>query len=304
MRVCYDRRPVRRRRNPRGVRILVAGALDPVPVRVGAPPPCPTPSRVRRTGWLALSALLHAAALAAAVAWIDRHDVVSTEQAPIAWVRVEPDEREPDASPPAARSRAEARPEAPPTPRPAPKPRAARARTEPARDAPPPAPASANREPASALPAEATGASETHASTPVADASDAAISASAVQAAAGAGVAGSTGTSNAGGGATGKSDGGGGSGTSSGWMPRGGEQPPPAYPEGARRRGVEGVSQVALRLAASGRVEEVRLHRSAGDERLDDAALAAVRRWHFEAPPSDARWNGIWFVVPIEFRLR
>jgi protein TonB len=87
-------------------------------------------------------------------------------------------------------------------------------------------------------------------------------------------------------------------------MPRGGAQPPPAYPEAARRRGAEGTAQVSLRLAASGRVDEVRLHRSAGDAQLDGAALAAVRRWRFEAPPPGADWREIWFVVPIEFRLR
>lgn len=89
-----------------------------------------------------------------------------------------------------------------------------------------------------------------------------------------------------------------------GWMPRGGAQPPPAYPEAARRRRTEGTAHVALRLAGNGSVEEVRLDRSAGDVQLDGAALAAVRRWRFDAPPPGADWNGLWFVVPIEFRLR
>ena len=88
-----------------------------------------------------------------------------------------------------------------------------------------------------------------------------------------------------------------------GWMPRGGAQPAPKYPESARRRRAQGTAQVALRLAASGRVADVRLHRSSGDARLDDAALAGVRRWRYDKPPS-ADWSERWFVVPIEFHLQ
>jgi protein TonB len=98
--------------------------------------------------------------------------------------------------------------------------------------------------------------------------------------------------------------GGGGAGAAHGWMPRGRAQPAPAYPDAARRAGAEGTAQVALRLAASGRVSEVRLHRTSGDARLDRAALAAVRRWRFAAPPGGADWRERWFLVPIEFRLR
>ncbi len=61
---------------------------------------------------------------------------------------------------------------------------------------------------------------------------------------------------------------------------------------------------MALKLAASGRVDGVRLQQSAGDAQLDGAALAAVRRWRFDAPPPGVDWKDLWFVVPIEFRLR
>jgi protein TonB len=87
-------------------------------------------------------------------------------------------------------------------------------------------------------------------------------------------------------------------------MPRGGAQPAPKYPEAARRRGAQGTAQVALRLAANGRVADVRLHRSSGDARLDEAALAGVRRWRYDTPPASADWNERWFVVPIEFHLQ
>jgi protein TonB len=61
---------------------------------------------------------------------------------------------------------------------------------------------------------------------------------------------------------------------------------------------------VKLRIGADGSVVEVRLHRSAGDRALDDAALDAVRRWRFEPAPVPSGRAAIWFLVPIEFRLR
>jgi TonB family protein len=55
-------------------------------------------------------------------------------------------------------------------------------------------------------------------------------------------------------------------------------------------------------LAANGRGRC--LHRSSGDARLDEAALAGVRRWRYDTPPASADWNERWFVVPIEFHLQ
>lgn len=72
--------------------------------------------------------------------------------------------------------------------------------------------------------------------------------------------------------------------------------PDPVYPESARRRGVEGTVTAGLLIDADGGVTEVWVESSSGDGALDEAALAAVRRWRF-AP---ARQNG----VPVSARSR
>jgi protein TonB len=51
----------------------------------------------------------------------------------------------------------------------------------------------------------------------------------------------------------------------------------PAYPERARRAGVEGVVGVRIALAADGSVRQVELTQSSGSRHLDEAALTAAR---------------------------
>ena len=62
----------------------------------------------------------------------------------------------------------------------------------------------------------------------------------------------------------------------------------PAYPERARRAGVEGVVGVRIALAADGSVRQVELTQSSGSRLLDEAALAAARASTF-APASRNR---------------
>jgi protein TonB len=254
----------------------MAGSVPPRPIRIGAPEPTPPQSPRRLAAWLAASALLHAAGFVALTS-TSPHESASLHPIPIAWVRT--DAAEPDAggmvaaAAPAERPAIPAPKPAAPAPKaaePAPKPRPARER----RATPPPTAAHASA-PHAAPPAGAT----------VLDAG-ADPSPPSVGAASGSGV----GRGSA-------------AGIEPGWMPRGGAQPAPKYPETARRRGAQGTAQVALRLAANGRVADVRLHRSSGDARLDDAALAGVRRWRYDEPPS-ADWTERWFVVPIEFHLQ
>ncbi len=237
-----------------------------VPTRLVAPEPLPPGRRSRNGGWLALSVLLHAVVLAVLLLWPVRHENVSTEVIPIAWVLVEPEpEFAPASFAPVARAEPvpvpeQALPRHGPTTRPPAKPQPLRDATP--APAAPPAPTSAAADPQSA--AEA-------ATAPV--------------------------------GEGGRTRAGHGAGRVRTWMPRGGSQPPPVYPARARRAGIEGTAEVELLLESSGRVSQVRLHGSSGDEGLDVAALDAVRRWRFDRPPSEASWRGRWFLVPIKFRL-
>lgn len=299
----YSARRRSRRRRPRDAR--AAAHADPIrPVRIAGTALLAGADGGARAGWLVLSALLHSAALAAAVLWLGRQETVSIDPIPIAWVRAETDDGDTIRS----ASTAAPHPEPPPVPRTVPKKRPA-----PVRDsASPPAPAPPLADATRSVPAEAR-AVATGESAPPPDvrghgepAGTSEVAAAGQDAAAPGDPAGSLDASGAEAGSRpeGATASGVDTGPVAGWMPRGGAQPAPAYPDAARRRGVEGTSQVALRLAANGRVEAVRLHRSAGDTRLDEAALAAVRRWRFDAPPPGASWSGLWFVVPIEFRLR
>ena len=54
--------------------------------------------------------------------------------------------------------------------------------------------------------------------------------------------------------------------------------PAPAYPVFAKRAREQGVVMLRVRVDAAGKVEEIAIHKSSGSERLDKAALAAVRQ--------------------------
>lgn len=57
--------------------------------------------------------------------------------------------------------------------------------------------------------------------------------------------------------------------------------PSPRYPFDARRRREQGEVRLTVLLDTDGRVKSISVARSSGSERLDEAALAAVRRWRW-----------------------
>ncbi len=81
------------------------------------------------------------------------------------------------------------------------------------------------------------------------------------------------------------------------------DNPAPAYPVFAKRAREQGVVMLRVRVDAAGNVEGVDVHKSSGFERLDQAALAAVRRWRFvPARQGDRAVAGV-ALVPIHFEL-
>ena len=80
--------------------------------------------------------------------------------------------------------------------------------------------------------------------------------------------------------------------------------PPPRYPEMARRKGWEGEVVVRARVNAAGRVTSVSLHKGSRYGVLDQAALAAVKGWRFR--PGTAGGEAVESVVevPVTFSLR
>ncbi len=77
----------------------------------------------------------------------------------------------------------------------------------------------------------------------------------------------------------------------------------PIYPEAARRMGVEGWVEVEFTVGPDGRVSDARVVRSSGGGRLDDAAIAAVRRWLFRPALRDGKPVPATCYVKVVFRL-
>ena len=79
--------------------------------------------------------------------------------------------------------------------------------------------------------------------------------------------------------------------------------PPPTYPDAARRDRQEGLVRLTVIVDVEGRAESVTLSGTSGHELLDNAALNAVRNWRFRPAmeggmPVRSRVN-----VPVRFRL-
>lgn len=78
---------------------------------------------------------------------------------------------------------------------------------------------------------------------------------------------------------------------------------PPAYPALSRRRGEEGTVLLAIRIDPHGRVVQAQVAESSGFRRLDEAALTAVRRWHYQ-PATRAGVAIAWeYRQPVVFSL-
>jgi len=57
--------------------------------------------------------------------------------------------------------------------------------------------------------------------------------------------------------------------------------PPPVYPMESRRRHEQGTVRLRVVITIDGKVKDISVARSSGFDRLDKAALDAVRKWHF-----------------------
>ncbi|MHB1349094.1 MAG: energy transducer TonB [Desulfobulbus sp.] len=80
--------------------------------------------------------------------------------------------------------------------------------------------------------------------------------------------------------------------------------PPPPYPEKARRRNLQGTVLLEVTVSAAGRVEGLRIKESCGHRILDQAAEAAVSRWQFEPGRKNGVPVAMTVLVPVRFNLR
>lgn len=83
--------------------------------------------------------------------------------------------------------------------------------------------------------------------------------------------------------------------------PRYRENPPPGYPETARRQGYEGVVLVAVEILADGRVGKAVVRQSSGYAILDHTAVSAVRDWKFVPAKRSGVPYKTWAELPIKF---
>lgn len=79
---------------------------------------------------------------------------------------------------------------------------------------------------------------------------------------------------------------------------------PPAYPSISRRMREEGLVVLKVKVRADGTADAVLVQRRSGSARLDEAALAAVRRWKFVPAKRGDQAIESWVLVPIEFELK
>jgi protein TonB len=80
--------------------------------------------------------------------------------------------------------------------------------------------------------------------------------------------------------------------------------PAPAYPQAARRRGVEGRVLLGVDVSSEGTAERVMVKHSSGSEVLDDAARQAVERWRFIPARRGSEKVAASVTVPIIFKIK
>jgi protein TonB len=82
------------------------------------------------------------------------------------------------------------------------------------------------------------------------------------------------------------------------------DNPAPAYPAISRRMGEQGRVMLRVHVEINGMPTSVAVRTSSGYERLDQAALEAVRRWKFVPAKLGDKTVAAYVVVPIAFNLK
>ncbi len=81
------------------------------------------------------------------------------------------------------------------------------------------------------------------------------------------------------------------------------EAPTPSYPRVSLRKGEQGTVLCRIHVAADGSVERLEIVESSGFARLDEAALAALRRWRFTLRRVDGAAVAHELLHAVTFRL-
>lgn len=79
--------------------------------------------------------------------------------------------------------------------------------------------------------------------------------------------------------------------------------PAPVYPRLSRERGEQGPVVLETEVLASGRCGSIRVLRSSGYRRLDEAATSAIAQWRFEPARRAGQPVTVWVEIPVTFQL-
>ena len=79
----------------------------------------------------------------------------------------------------------------------------------------------------------------------------------------------------------------------------------PEYPPGSRRAGEEGTVQLSVFVQENGRAGEIKIVKSSGFPKLDEAAVREVQRnWRFVPGKEDGKPVSMWHTFAVTFRLQ
>lgn len=79
--------------------------------------------------------------------------------------------------------------------------------------------------------------------------------------------------------------------------------PKPPYPAVSRRMGEEGMVILSVHILATGQVAEIRLKKSSGYPRLDNAAMSTVKKWRYLPARQGNTPIPFWHTQAIRFSL-
>ena len=77
----------------------------------------------------------------------------------------------------------------------------------------------------------------------------------------------------------------------------------PTYPPSSRRAGEQGTVRLKVLVDTNGRPSNVEVSQSSGFARLDEAAIAAVKKWRFEAATDGSKKIQAYTQVAVTFKL-
>ncbi len=77
----------------------------------------------------------------------------------------------------------------------------------------------------------------------------------------------------------------------------------PEFPEGARRRGVEGFVKLSILIDTGGTVSRAKVLEADPRGLFEEPALAAVKQWEFDPPTYNGKSVSMWAEQTLRFRL-